>query len=64
MYFYHDARVDGLVQRTETPLSMTEHFRGRDDFLFYKHVDFGKRTKKFGPQDDTTTSNERPIVVS
>ncbi|XP_059160547.1 dynein regulatory complex subunit 7-like [Physella acuta] len=62
MMFYSDARVDGLVKRTETPLSMTEHFKGRDDFLFYKHVEFGKRAKKFGPQEDTNTNILKPIV--
>ena len=64
MHFYDEARVDGLLKRIETPLSMTEHYKNRDDFLFYKHVDFGKRTKKFGPQDEVVTSNPRPIVVS
>lgn len=33
---------------------------GRDDYLFYRHVTFGSRTKKFGPQQ----VNYRPIVVS
>ncbi|GFR82652.1 dynein regulatory complex subunit 7-like [Elysia marginata] len=62
MHFYDEARVDGLLKRIETPLSMTEHYKHRDDFLFYKHVDFGKRTKKFGPQDEQVTNNPRPIV--
>merc|ERR1719483_523982 len=29
MTFYHEARVDGLVKRIETPLSMTEHYKHR-----------------------------------
>ena len=53
------ARIDGLVKREETPEEMTETFVGRDDFLYYRHVFFGKRVKKFGPQDQ----NARPIVV-
>lgn len=64
MYFYDEARVDGLVKRIETPTEMTEHFKNRDDFLYYKHVDFGKKPKKFGPQDGSTSQNHRPILVS
>lgn len=63
MHFYDEARVDGLVKRIETPISMTEHYKNRDDFQYYKHIDFGKRTKKFGPQDEVVTNNPRPIVV-
>ena len=64
MFFHDEARVDGLVKRVETAVEMTEHFKNRDDFLFYKHVDFGKKPKKFGPQDGSTTANVRPILVS
>lgn len=60
MIFYHEARVDGLHKRVETPTEITEHFISRDDFLFYRFIQFGKRTKKFGPAE---TSNIRPIVV-
>lgn len=63
MTFHNDARVDGLVKRIETPAEMTEHFKDRDDFLFYKHVIFSKRVKKFGPQDGSTSANQRPILV-
>ncbi len=31
----------------------------RDDFMYYRQVTFGKRVKKFGPQE----ANSRPIVV-
>ncbi|KAH9491420.1 Dynein regulatory complex subunit 7 [Bulinus truncatus] len=62
MLFYDEARFDGLVKRVETPLSMSEHFKGRDDFLFHKHVEFGKKSKKFGPQEDTSEPNPRPIM--
>ncbi|XP_055956877.1 dynein regulatory complex subunit 7 [Patella vulgata] len=61
MIFYNEARVDGLKKRIETPLEMTEHFVNRDDFMFYKHVDFGKRQKKFGPQEGSGSGNTRPI---
>lgn len=62
MMFYKEARVDGLSQRTETPTSMEEHFANRDDFLYYRYVEFGKRSKKFGPAD--SNENNRPILVS
>ena len=61
MIFYHEARYDGLNKRVETPTFMEEHFINRDDFLFYRAVDFGKRPKKFVPQDSQTA---RPIIVS
>ncbi|XP_005093754.1 dynein regulatory complex subunit 7 [Aplysia californica] len=62
MIFYGEARVDGLVKRVETPVSMTEQYQNRDDFQYYKHIDFGKRVKKFGPQDEVVANNPRPIV--
>ncbi|CAG5133747.1 unnamed protein product, partial [Candidula unifasciata] len=61
MHFYHEARVDGLVTRTETPSTMTEDLKNRDDFLFYKFVQFGRRVRKFGPQIGEANSNSRPI---
>ena len=61
MVFYHEARDDGLQKRTETPTSMEEHFINRDDFLFYRFVEFGKRQKKFGPAENPAP---RPIHVS
>lgn len=63
MAFYDEARVDGLVKRIETPAEMTEHFKNRDDFLYYKHFEFGKKPKKFGPQDGSSSQNNRPILV-
>jgi hypothetical protein len=60
MHFYDEARVDGLKCREETPTSMVEHFRNRDDFLYYRNVTFDRRQKKFGPQDG---DNFRPILV-
>ncbi|XP_067680734.1 dynein regulatory complex subunit 7-like [Haliotis asinina] len=62
MTFHNDARVDGLVKRIETPTEMTEHFKDRDDFLFYKHVVFNKRQKRFGPQEGSSSANQRPIL--
>ena len=59
MHFYSSARIDGLVKQDETPTEMTQMFTGRDDYLYYRHVTFGTRTKKFGP---TQPVNYRPIV--
>ncbi|XP_072492809.1 dynein regulatory complex subunit 7 isoform X2 [Notamacropus eugenii] len=60
MEFYHTARVDGLVKRSETPRSMTEYYEGRPDFLVYRHVDYGVRTKKFSLNSADT--NPRPML--
>ncbi len=60
MIFYNDARVDGLQKRIETPTEMTEHFVNREDFLYYRRVEFKKREKIFGP---AKSDNPRPIVV-
>ena len=53
------ARIDGLVKREESPEEMTEAYVDRDDFMYFRLVTFGKRVKKFGPQE----ANNRPIVV-
>ena len=60
MYFYNDARVDGLKCREETPTEMVEHFVKRPDFLYYRKVVFEKRVKRFGPQE---SDNSRNILV-
>jgi len=59
MIFYSEARVDGLIKRTEDPSQMTEEFTDREDHLYYRHVEFGKRPKKFGPAENVTP---RPIL--
>lgn len=48
MIFYYEVRVDGLVKREEIQIEMIEEYSNRDDFFFYKYVEFGKRVKKFG----------------
>ncbi len=60
MAFYNEARVDGLQKRIETPTEMTETFVDREDFLYYRHVEYGKQPKIFGPAE---TTRSRPIVV-
>lgn len=62
MFFYHEARVDGLKCREETPSEMVEHYANRPDFLYYRRVHFDKRQKKFAPQDPEG-DNPRPILV-
>ena len=59
MEYFFSARIDGLVKREESPEEMTESYADRDDFMYYRQVTFGKRVKKFGPQE----ANSRPIVV-
>jgi hypothetical protein len=60
MTFFHNARVDGLEKRAETPTEMTETFINRDDFLVYRHVVYGVRQKKLAPANDIQL---RPIEV-
>lgn len=60
MIFYNEARVDGLTKRVETQTEMTELYGNREDFLFYRFVEFGKRPKKFGPAENNIP---RPIQV-
>ncbi|XP_058135927.1 dynein regulatory complex subunit 7 isoform X2 [Dasypus novemcinctus] len=60
MEFYDTARVDGLMKREETPMTMTEYFRGRSDFLSYRLTNFGPRIKKLAL--NSAESNPRPIV--
>lgn len=45
MDFYSHTRTDGLTRRMEKPFEMTETFEDRPDFLFYRHVVYGKRVK-------------------
>lgn len=45
MDFYSHTRTDGLARRTEKPFEMTETFEDRTDFLFYRHVVYGKQIK-------------------
>ncbi|XP_065517542.1 dynein regulatory complex subunit 7 isoform X2 [Lathamus discolor] len=58
MEFYNEARVDGLQKRVETASEMTEYFMGRDDFLYLRHVDFGKQ----GDETQGIDMNSKPIV--
>ncbi|XP_061225044.1 dynein regulatory complex subunit 7 isoform X2 [Neopsephotus bourkii] len=58
MEFYSEARVDGLQKRVETATEMTEYFMGRDDFLYLRHVDFGKQ----GEETQRTDMNSKPIM--
>ncbi|XP_057286453.1 dynein regulatory complex subunit 7 isoform X3 [Pezoporus wallicus] len=57
MEFYNEARVDGLQKRVETASEMTEYFMGRDDFLYLRHVDFGKQ----GDETQRIDMNSKPI---
>lgn len=61
MEFYEMIRVDGLIKREETPMTMTECYQGRSDFLSYRHINFGPRVKKL--TQNSAESNPRPMVV-
>ncbi|KAL1247382.1 hypothetical protein QQF64_022758 [Cirrhinus molitorella] len=45
MDFYSHTRIDGLARRIEKPFELTETFEDRTDFLFYRHVVYGKQIK-------------------
>ncbi|KAG1938214.1 dynein regulatory complex subunit [Pimephales promelas] len=45
MDFYSHTHTDGLARRIEKPFEMTETFEDRLDFLFYRHVVYGKQVK-------------------
>ncbi|CAL7949593.1 unnamed protein product [Xylocopa violacea] len=49
--FYHVARFDGLSKLEMHPNYLTQHFVNRDDFLYYRHVQFS-RDKKASYLDD------------
>eukprot|EP00079_Xenopus_tropicalis_P024210 XP_012816760.1 PREDICTED: dynein regulatory complex subunit 7 isoform X1 [Xenopus tropicalis] len=62
MMFYSEARLDGLQRRDEKPVEMTEIYQGRADFLYYRHIVFGKRPKKVAIAGGPTEANPRPIL--
>ncbi|XP_071973018.1 dynein regulatory complex subunit 7 isoform X2 [Engystomops pustulosus] len=62
MLFYSGARLDGLQRREEQPKEMVEIFQGREDFLCYKHTQYGKRPKKVSIAGGPTEANPRPIL--
>lgn len=41
--FYPDSRVDGLIKRIESPVSIEEFYKNRKDYLCYSYVDFVPR---------------------
>ncbi|KAM4614463.1 dynein regulatory complex subunit 7 [Discoglossus pictus] len=62
MTFYSEARLDGLQKREEKPKEMAETFEGRSDFLYYKHIQFGKKPKKVAIAGGPVDANPRPIL--
>lgn len=64
MDFYSHARADGLARRVEMPFEMTETFEDRPDFMYHRHVVFGKRIKVFGPSNtEVPDQGQRPLQV-
>ncbi|XP_051879591.1 dynein regulatory complex subunit 7 isoform X2 [Pristis pectinata] len=61
MTFNGKLRVDGLMNRVETPTEMTERFSDRPDFLMYRNTVFAKRLKKV-KLPGTIHSNYRTIL--
>ncbi|XP_070966370.1 dynein regulatory complex subunit 7 [Oncorhynchus clarkii lewisi] len=62
MDFYSHARADGLARRVEMPFEMTETFEDRPDFMYHRHVVFGKRIKVFGPSNtEAPDQGQRPL---
>ncbi|KAI3383038.1 hypothetical protein SNEBB_006892 [Seison nebaliae] len=59
MWFYSNARLDGLKERVETPTTLVETYEERPDFLIERNITFDKRQKKFGPQEKGLS---RPIL--
>uniref|UniRef100_A0A8C4PX23 Dynein regulatory complex subunit 7 n=1 Tax=Eptatretus burgeri TaxID=7764 RepID=A0A8C4PX23_EPTBU len=49
MAFNSRARIDGLIQREETPTSMIEMYDDRPDLLLSRHVQFGRLEKRLAP---------------
>ncbi|XP_056595312.1 dynein regulatory complex subunit 7 [Triplophysa dalaica] len=58
MDFYSHTRYDGLARRIEKPFEMTETFEDRTDFLFNRHVVYGKRVKV---SQSGETLEQRPL---
>ncbi|XP_061549769.1 dynein regulatory complex subunit 7 [Phycodurus eques] len=58
---FSSARVDGLVRRVDTPEEMTESFKGREDFLYYRKVIFDRNVQL--PEETTKMEpGERPLL--
>uniref|UniRef100_A0A3Q2YMH1 Dynein regulatory complex subunit 7 n=1 Tax=Hippocampus comes TaxID=109280 RepID=A0A3Q2YMH1_HIPCM len=58
---FSGARVDGLVRRVDTPEEMTENFKGREDFLYYRQVIFDSDIQL--PEESTGSEpEERPLL--
>ncbi|EFN62109.1 Coiled-coil domain-containing protein 135 [Camponotus floridanus] len=47
--FYDDAHFEGLSRMEMGPLYLTQYYRNREDFLYYRHVQFS--TDKDNPAD-------------
>ncbi|XP_076235310.1 dynein regulatory complex subunit 7-like [Calliopsis andreniformis] len=49
--FYHIARYDGLSRIELHPSFLTQHFVDREDFLYYRHVEFSRERSAIMPHD-------------
>ena len=59
----HSARVDCLAKRELTANEMTEHFKDRPDYLYYRHTTYGKVSKQRALETTLNKdSNLKPII--
>lgn len=60
MLFYHVARDDGLKKLEMDPLYLIQHFEDRQDFLYYRKVDYEPRGQGQveGPKRNVLVRNE------
>ncbi|XP_043271904.1 dynein regulatory complex subunit 7-like isoform X2 [Venturia canescens] len=50
LHFFHSIRPDGLSKIEMDPFHLTQHYIGRKDFLYYRHVEYSK-DEDGGPHD-------------
>ncbi|KAM6324920.1 dynein regulatory complex subunit 7 [Podargus strigoides] len=62
MEFYNKTRSDDLQKCVKNANEMTEYFVGRDDFLYVRHTEFGKRGNEMDVAGPRADINFRPIV--
>ena len=54
LVFHASARVDCMTKREISPQEVREHFEGRLDFLYYRHVTYGDDAAEKSSSEETT----------
>ncbi|KAI6645898.1 hypothetical protein LOD99_13156 [Oopsacas minuta] len=62
MEYYGQSRVDGLMSRELNKFSLTEYFKGRDDLLLKRQVEFGPSQLSVTLPGVEPASNLRPVT--